>query len=463
MGLTIRRIAKSTPQKFDFVEATIYLTRVMVFSVSHAGLALLAVLAGGGAFAPLSRGQEQAPVPAVDTTNRAQVINLYQGYYVTSNNIAPGWTGNVLTGVAGTLSQTYLTAILQRINYYRAMSGVASEITFSATYDNMCQQAALMMAAQGDISHTPSPSWAFYTPEAAEGAANSDIRLDSVGDEGPGAVDRFIADAESNNTYVGHRRWLIYPGEGEMGAGAVPPSALSDGTAAIWVMSLLPRPADAPLSTSWPNAGYVPAGLIPVRWSFSYLDADFSGTTVSVTKDGTPMAIQQEALVGEYGAASDAFVGDNTIVWEMPNNSVSTTGDETYQVDLTNVVINGVARNFSYMVTSIQPVFSKISVTAPVPIAHRTGGVVGKFKLTRTGDLSPLLKVSYRVGGTGVPGTDYALLTGKVTFQPGVASMNVRVTPLATGKGKKTVTVNVEKSADYKLGTDTGATVTIKN
>jgi uncharacterized protein YkwD len=435
----------------------------MFFLFSRAGLTLLAVLAIGVGFCSQGRGQEHAPVPAVDTTNRFAVIDLYQKYYLTSNNIAPDWTGNVLTGIAGTLSQSYLKATLRRVNYYRAMSGLSSDIIFSASYDDMCQQAALMMAAQGDISHTPAPDWKFYTAAAAEAAANSDIRLDSVGDEGPGAVDRFMADAEANNTYVGHRRWLMYPAAGDMGAGAVQPSALSDGTAAIWVLTLVPRPADAPLSTSWPPAGYVPAGLVLDRWSFSYLNADFGATTVAVNKDGAPMAIQQEALVGESGNGSDSFVGDNTIVWEMPANVVSTTGDEIYQVHLANVRINGVAQNFDYTVTSIQPELSKITVAAPVPIAHRAGPVVGKFKLIRTGDLSPAQKVSYRVGGTGMPGTDYAALTGTVAFQPGAATAKIRVAPLADGKGKKTVTVTLEKSSEYKLGTAAEATVTIKN
>ena len=368
------------------------------------------------------------------------------------------------TGVAGTLSQAYLTATLQRLNYYRAMSGVGSDQVFGAAEDNADQQAALMMAAESNISHTPSPDWTFYTAAAAEACADSNIRLDSVGDEGPGAVDRFMSDAEANNYFVGHRRWFIYPGEGVMGAGAVPPSALSAGTAAIWILNLVTRPADAPLSTSWPPAGYVPASLVFDRWSFSYLNADFSHTTVSVSKNGAPMAIQQEALVGQSSADDSTIVGDNTIVWELPANVVSLTGDETYAVHLANVGVNGVPRDFDYTVTSIQAELSTVQVSAPVPIAHRTGSVVGKFEFSRDGDLSPAQTVQYRIGGTAVPGKDYHTLSGSVTFPPGVAVVKIRVTP-DTGAGLKnqqTVMLTLKPSANYQLGSTRQATVLIK-
>jgi hypothetical protein len=426
--------------------------------------AALAALAMGAGFAGACRAQQVAPVPAVDTGDRTAVIRLYLNYYLPENNVAPDWTGNVITGVAGTLSDAYLGATLRRLNYYRAMSGVGSKQVFGQSEDDMCQQAALMMAAEGNISHTPPPSWPFYTPAAAEACADSNIRLDSAGDEGPGAVDRFMADAETNNYYVGHRRWFIYPAEGEMGAGAVPPSNLSAGTAAIWILNAVPRPANAPLQTSWPPAGFVPAPLVFERWSFSYSDADFSGATVSVIKDGLPMNVQQEPLEGEFGNGSTTFVGDNTLVWEMPENQVGLSEDETYAVHVANVRINEVAQDFDYTVTSIEPRFSRISVTAPGPVAHRVGAVKGRFALSRTGDTSPPLTVAYQVGGTGVPGRDYRALTGTVTFQPGAAMARIPVVPLpgAGAIGPKTVTVSLVQGESYKMGQEVQAAVTIK-
>jgi hypothetical protein len=250
-----------------------------------------------------------------------------------------------------------------------------------------------------------------------------------------------------------------------MGAGSIPPSSFNPGTAAVWVFNFIPRPANAPISTSWPPAGYVPASLVYDRWSYSYYNADFSKTTVSVTKNGVPLTVQQEALVGESSATNPVFVGDNTIVWEMPDNVVGLTDDETYAVHLANVGINGVPQDLDYTVTSVDTTWSKINVTAAVPIAHRDGPVAGRFKFTRNGDVSVAQTVSYRVSGTAVSGQEYTALTGSVTFQPGASSARVRVVPIAAAgaHGAGTVVVTVEPSEGYKLGAQTRATVKIKN
>ena len=182
---------------------------------------------------------------------------------------------------------------------------------------------------------------------AATACASSDIRLDWQGDEGAASIDRFMADDESNNTYVGHRRWIVYPGESVMASGAVPGDGWTfPGTNATWVLSVVPRPADAPVSTSWPPAGFVPAPLVFNRWSFSYLNADFSTATVQVAKNGAPMSVQQEAVEYQTNAdGSGTFEGDNTLVWELPGNVVNPGVDETYTVRIANVLVGRRAAN----------------------------------------------------------------------------------------------------------------------
>lgn len=420
------------------------------------GIALLALAASCPA-------QEQAPVPSVDATDRERVANLYRQYYLPGNNVDPGWTGSLDGGDPGTLSEAYRTATLQRINYYRAMCGLTSNLAFGAAEDGKCQQAALMMAAQGDISHTPPPSWKFYTADAAQACANSNIRLDSVGDEGPGAVDRFIADDEANNTDVGHRRWFLYPDEGEMGSGAIPPADAYAGTAAIWIMNFVPRPAGTPAFCSWPNAGYVPANLVYRRWSFSYLNADFSQATVSISKNGASIPVSLETPQYQSSNGSDIIVGDNTLVWELPGNTVSASQDETYAVHVGQVLINGAAQSFDYTVTTIDAEPVQIGLSVPAPLAHRTGPVRGRILLSRTGDLAAPLTVTYSVGGTAAPGVRYVGLSGSVTFQPGSANARIKVLPL-TGPGlggKRTVVITLLPGADYSLGAVTSGTISI--
>ena len=105
--------------------------------------------------AATSRAQ-MADVPPVDTTDRGQVTSLYRLYYQPSAMVPAQWTGSVAAGAPGTLGFGYRRATLQRINYYRAMSGLPGNVVFNDDANVRCQQTALMMAAQRAVSHTPS-------------------------------------------------------------------------------------------------------------------------------------------------------------------------------------------------------------------------------------------------------------------------------------------------------------------
>ena len=146
---------------------------------------------------------QSAPVPAVDTYNRTEVMNLYRDCYLPSSHALPGWTGNVGGGTPGTLNPSFVRAILRRINYFRAMSGVPGNIVFDPVACNHCQETALMMAAQRAVSHPPSRDWKFYTLVVAQTAAHANLHLDWRGNQGPDAIDRYIADPSKRN-----RAWV---------------------------------------------------------------------------------------------------------------------------------------------------------------------------------------------------------------------------------------------------------------
>ncbi len=284
------------------------------------------------------------------------MLGLYRDYYLSSEGVLPGWTGNVAAGSAGAVSSAYQAATLRRINYYRAMSGLPGNVALDPAASAKCQQAALMMAAQANVSHHPSSSWRFYTTAAAEAAANSDLALDTRNDEGPAAIDRYIADDGPANAFVGHRRWLLYAGTTLTGLGIVPPEIGSHpGTNATWVRG--DGPATVPgvrPAVAWPPAGYVPAPLIYARWSFSYPNADFSRATVRVFKNGLPLAVAVEPLGCQSqinGTGTSA--GNNTLAWTLPGNVVGRLADERYDVRVDNVLAAGGARQFCYPVMSI--------------------------------------------------------------------------------------------------------------
>ena len=98
------------------------------------------------------------------------------------------------------------------------MAGLGT-VTESAIYSQRNQDAAVMMAAEGSLSHTPVGGWSCYTADGATAAGRSNLAL---GLSGVGAIDAYMQDFGANNTGVGHRRTMLYPQVQEMGTGDVP-------------------------------------------------------------------------------------------------------------------------------------------------------------------------------------------------------------------------------------------------
>jgi hypothetical protein len=104
-----------------------------------------------------------------------------------------------------------------------------------------------------------------------------------------------------------------------------------------------------------------------------------------------------------------------------------------------------------------------VSVVATVPCASEQGPVAGVFTVTRAGDTTDPLNVSYAIGGTATNGTDYAAITGTVTIPAGAGSATVTITPIldTLAEGDRTVTLTVSTDLAYAVGTAASGTVTI--
>lgn len=289
---------------------------------------------------------------AVNSLDRAAVVDFYQTVYQPALSVSTGWDGNVSNCVAGANSQAYKDATLSRVNYFRAMAGLPGDVTFDDTKNAKCQQAALMMLAQGSLSHNPTPDWACYTADGAEAADHSNLYL---GAAGPAAVDGYFDDYGPENSFVGHRRWILYPPAVSMGSGSIPPvdPRRPAGANALWVLGDFgPRPAQ-PAWVSWPPPGYIPYSVLPSasqRWSFAYAGADFSHASVVIEQSGTNSTQALETQLNNAGYA------DNTLVWRMPGVATSRPeADLSYSVTVSNVFVSGAPRFFNYNVTIIDP------------------------------------------------------------------------------------------------------------
>jgi uncharacterized protein YkwD len=312
---------------------------------------------------PFSDSTEVVPVseaaPALVTVNladRMAVVQLYQTTYLASQGVASGWNGNRTSCTAGTTSQAYADATILRVNYFRAMAGLPGNVVLTNAWNLKAQQAALMMSSQGALSHSPDTNWSCYSAGGAEAAGKSNIAL---GADAASAIDLYMDDPGSGgNAAVGHRRWILYPPTKIMGTGNIPSTG---GWAAndLWVIGGSGSRPSQPAWVAWPPPNYVPWQILPrssSRWSFSYPNATFSGASVFMQRAGTNVALTLEAQAQGYG--------DNTIVWDpkgVPTSAPS--ADISYSVTVSNVVVSGQSRVFTYTVTIIDPNAPTLSIT----------------------------------------------------------------------------------------------------
>jgi uncharacterized protein YkwD len=286
----------------------------------------------------------------VDPSSRSASKAFFDDHYRTSEGVPAGWTGDHATCGAGTTSEAFREAMLQRINYFRAMAGLPGNVTFDPTYNGKAQAAALIMSANGDLSHDPDPGWTCYSEAGSEAAGKSNLYL---GRYGPDAITGYVKDPGAGNGAAGHRRWILYPPQEAMGTGDVPPISGYASSNALYVLGTFgerPEPRDG--FVAWPPPGYVPYPVVFPRWSFSYPNADFSGATVAMSSEGSAISVVQEELRSGYG--------DNTLVWrpyamESYASWPQPTSDTTYTVEITNVLIDSSPYTFTYDVIVFDP------------------------------------------------------------------------------------------------------------
>ena len=106
-----------------------------------------------------------------------------------------------------------------------------------------------------------------------------------------------------------------------------------------------------------------------------------------------------------------------------------------------------------------------VSVAATIPTAAEFGAVPGTFRITRGGDTTAALTVSYAITGTATNGSDYTSIPASVTIQAGASFATVTVSPLADtlAEGDETVVLTLSGDPAYTFGAQTSATVTIRD
>jgi Ca2+-binding RTX toxin-like protein len=301
------------------------------------------LIPGGITVPPITR--------AITTSNRQQVVSAFNNLFEPALLVPIDWTGNIATCTAGTTSTAYVDATLQMVNYFRAMVGLP-DVAFDATLHPKAQKAALMMNAESNLDHTPEQPWECFSATGADAAGKSNLALGSAG---PDAIVGYMEDAGGGNIIVGHRRWILFPPQINMGTGstnAANAGGFAPGANALWILAPFGSRPALPAWVAWPPPGFVPYQVVFPRWSLSRnktSGVDFTAATVTMTQAGNaiPVNILPNLASG---------VGDNTLVWE-PQGLTSGPGmaDKTVTVTVKGIKIDGQTTQFSYDVTIIDP------------------------------------------------------------------------------------------------------------
>lgn len=288
--------------------------------------------------------------PTAKDLARTDFNNMYKASIVTGFT----WNGNVNDCDPGTLSQSVLDKALLRIKYFRKAAGLSNTgIVLNATYNAKCQYNALMINANGAISHFPPSTWKCYSAEGAEAAGKGNIAMGSSDVQN---INAWMKDEGSNNAAVGHRRWILYSRADQFGFGCTATS----GT--LWVINSgsgnRPLPSTTPKYVAWPPKGYIPRDVVYPRWSLSVpapsypYQVDFTQATVEmINPAGTSFSPQIEYA----NPIEQNYMGDNTISWRPAGINLSSDADQKYTVKVSNVLVGGVATNYQYDVIIFKP------------------------------------------------------------------------------------------------------------
>ncbi len=233
------------------------------------------------------------------------------------------WTGSVGTCDAGDVTGNGRANALKLINLYRWLADLPP-VTNDAGRDAMGQECALMMHANGQLSHSPPSSWTCYTSDGASAAGSSNI----ASTPGVAGVDLYMVDP-GNPTTIGHRRWILSNSLGPVGLGS------TDSYSCAWVLG--GSGSAGAQWTAWPSPGVFPfEAIAPTGWSSVdetgwTLQSDsisLSGAQVAVTANSVDKPVQVTSLSSGYG--SQYAIRFTPVGW-------TTQAGTTYHVAVTGV------------------------------------------------------------------------------------------------------------------------------
>jgi uncharacterized protein YkwD len=264
---------------------------------------------------------------AVNTGSKTAVNAAYWSQYAPRANVLVDWLGGSLLGCLPGLTSSFTNnGTLAALNYVRSLAGLAP-VSFSSSLNYSAQRAALIMAANNALSHSPSSSWRCWTSSGASAASKSNLALAYPSLRAGQIIDLYMDDHGDSNVAVGHRRWILNPFATVMGSGSTTTAN------ALTVIGPTSQYRPNPSYVGWPSAGYFPNALEPGgRWSLS------AGSKAVSFRDARVYAYNHDGVripVHKYSVHTG--YAQPTLVWSMP----SWIGTGTYRISVTGIHKSG--------------------------------------------------------------------------------------------------------------------------
>lgn len=208
------------------------------------------------------------------------------------STVTPGsWTGSVAGCDAGDYVGGGKSSSTTLVNLYRWLADLPP-VPLNQANSAKAQECALMMHANGTLSHSPPMSWKCYTADGASAAGKSNIATTA----GTASVGLYMLDP-GNPMTIGHRRWILSNSLGSVGIGS------TSNYSCMWVIGGGGQGMNS--FTAWPAPGPFPlaAKVDSTGWTVQSDSINLGNATVKVTSGGMDKPMKVTTLLGGYGSA----------------------------------------------------------------------------------------------------------------------------------------------------------------
>ena len=357
--------------------------------------------------APLSSIEAAANVSDDLTSAQAAVLSVEQPTqqqirdYVVAHQVHPGFLtafareSSVSSFEVGALTQGTTDSALKVLNLYRFVAGVPSNVSLDSSYSEMAQAGSLVMAANNELTHTPSRpagmSEALYSL-GYSGTSQSNIHWSQVTGAWGGkcslasSVISYMSDVGSgpgcvNFETVGHRRWCLNPAMGKTGFGAVDVDTGSVACGTSEYSCMYAFDSSAPCSydaVMWP-AHNTPCELFDVKdpWSISAKWIDES-TSVDVVRarDAKRWHFDVDSSDGFFNVDMCLYGGSPAAIFWADDLGAYQVGD-SYEI-----VVKTKSRTFSYAVNFFSIVHADDIAVERYDEKGNSAGIVSRLEMS---------------------------------------------------------------------------------